>query len=784
MNNILIKSHQKLEIRRIIDRLFDLCVLPETKRMVESILPFNDIELLNEELDKVDECYRIICRFERAPIMLDSEFRNIMNLALKGSKLSAYEIYEVAKLFNTVKANYKLLNSLTNEKIACINYQKLVVELEVIDYLDNIITKSINENGEVLDAASPKLKQIRSKLNGIDMRIKSKCQEIMAKEIDKLSQATIVLRNDCYCLPVKSEYKNSIKGIIQDYSSSMQTVYIEPDAVASLMREKQMLYHQEHEEIEIILKNISEQIQNEVGRLINTFDHIVIIDYLFAKAVLALDYNGSRPHINNEGNLSLVNARHPLLKVKKVIPNNVNFAKDYYGIIITGPNTGGKTVLLKTVGLLVLMTKYGLLIPADSSSDIMIFDEVYCDIGDDQSIENNLSTFSSHMQNIVNIIDSVTPNSLVLFDEIGAGTDPIEGSNLAISILKYLIRNKVSFITTTHYSDLKAFAFEDPLIINASMEFNQDTLSPTYRLLIGVSGSSNALNIASRLGLKNEIIDEANQLTITNDSEVRKLIMKLEKLVQDNEKDKARLNEIIKENELIKANLTKELNKIDDKRHQIILNSEKEAKRIVEEAKDQSNKLLTDMQEKQKDNLKLHEMIELKRRINELDVKESQKKKNEQPKVINKEIKIGDDVYIPSYDQYGHVIKLMKKGVFQVAIGNIQLELKTDELQVVNKTPVYEKSHSIDRTSVSKSNISLVLDLRGERYVEAQDKLDKYIDDLVCVGIKQASIIHGYGTGAIREMVQSYVRKSPHIKSYRYGGENEGGFGVTVIILK
>lgn len=784
MDNILIKSHKKLEIQQILDRLFNLCVLPETKRMAENIKPSNDIDELNIELDKVDECYRIICRFERAPIMLDSEFRNIMNLALKGSKLTANEIYEVAKLFNTVKANNKLLNSLISEKIECNNYQKLVSELEVIDYLDNIILKSINENGEVLDSASSKLKQIRTKLNGIDMRIKSKCQEIMAKEIDKLSQATVVIRNDCYCIPVKSEYKNTIKGVIQDYSSSMQTVYIEPEAVASLMREKTMLYHQEHEEIEIILKNISSDIQVEVARLVNTFDNIVLIDYLFAKAVLALDYNGSRPNINLNGNLLLVNARHPLLKVKKVIPNNVKFDKDYYGIIITGPNTGGKTVLLKTVGLLILMTKYGLLIPADSSSDIMLFDEVYCDIGDDQSIENNLSTFSSHMKNIVNIINSVTPNSLVLFDEIGAGTDPIEGSNLAVSILKYLIKNKVSFITTTHYSDLKAFAFEEPFIINASMEFNQDTLSPTYRLLIGVSGSSNALNIASRLGLKEEIIEEANNLTITNDSEVRKLIMKLENLVQENEKEKARLNELLKENEELKKTISSELSKIDDKRNQILLKSEKEARMIVDEAKNQSNKLLSDIEEKQKDNLKLHEMIELKRRISELDVKESHKKKKEPIKVVNAEIKLGDDVYIPSYDQYGHVIKVMKNNVYQVAIGNIQLKLDKDDIQLVKKAPAYEKSHTIDHTSVSKSNISLVLDLRGERFVDAKDKLDKYIDDLVCVGIKQASIIHGYGTGTIRELVQSYVRKCPHIKSFRYGGENEGGFGVTVIMLK
>ena len=783
MSNIVSISHQKLEIKHILDKLSSITVLPEVKRMIDSMMPSNDIDVLNKDLDDVDEALRIVTRFERAPIMLDSDFRAILSLALKGAKLSALEIYEVEKLFLTVKANYKLLNQLINEKISCPNYQSKVNELEVVDYLDKIIVKSINENGEVLDNASPVLKQIRSKLANIDSRIKSKCQEILSKEISKLSQATVVMRNDCYCLAVKSEYKNSIRGNIQDYSSSMQTVYIEPEAVASLMREKSILYHEEHDEIEKILKSISENIKYELARLTTTFDNIVLIDFIFSKAILATTYNGNKQKINVNGNLNLINARHPLLKVKKVIPNNIKFDKNYYGIIITGPNTGGKTVLLKTVGLLVLMTKYGLLIPADSGSDIMLYDDVYCDIGDDQSIENNLSTFSSHMHNIVNIINHVTPKSLVLFDEIGAGTDPIEGSNLAIAILKHLINNQVSFITTTHYSDLKAFAFEEPRIINASMEFDQNTLSPTYNLLIGVSGSSNALNIASRLGLKKEIIDEANRLTVTNDSEVRKLITKLEKMVNENELEKERLNELVKENENLKKNLSKELSKLDEKSINILKKAEEEASKIVDDAKNEGSKLIEEIQEKQKTNLKLHEMIELKKKLSELDVKPT-KKKGKNIITTDEPINLGDDVYIPSYDQYGNVIKIRKDKTYDVAIGNISINLERNEINKVKKEPVRKDNKVMTNHTMSKANISLVLDLRGERYLEAQDKLDKYVDDLVLVGIKQATIIHGYGTGAIREMVQSYVKKSPHIASSRYGGENEGGFGVTVITLK
>lgn len=783
MNKIIEISYHKLEIGQILEMLEQFAVLPETKDKIKKLLPTNDLENLREELKKVDEAYTIILRYERAPIVLESDYRNLLMLSMRGAKLSALEIFETSKLFATIRQNYKLLGTLKNEKIPCPYYESIVSELQIVDYLDTLITKSIDETGYVLDSASSLLKQIRGKLNGIDARIKSKCQEVLSKESDKLSQTSIVMRNDCYCLPVKSEYKNSIRGTIQDYSASMQTVYIEPEAVATLMREKNILYHEEHDEIEKILKDISHEIENNVMVLMEDFERILQLDFTFSKAILANQYHGAMPSINDNGTLKLVNARHPLLKVKKVIPNNVDFSRNFDGIIITGPNTGGKTVLLKTIGLLSLMTKYGLLIPADSNSNIMIYDNVYCDIGDDQSIENNLSTFSSHMHNIVNIINYITPKSLVLFDEIGAGTDPIEGSNLAIAILKYLIAHKVSFITTTHYSDLKAFGFEEPRIINASMEFDQNTLSPTYHLLVGVSGSSNALNIASRLGLKNEIIEEANRLTITNDSETRKLILKLENLVQQNENEKRRLAQLIEQNEKKQADLNNELAIIDKKKDKIISEYEKEASKIVSDAKLKSNELLTDMQEKQKSNLKLHEMIELKKRINELEPNTPKPKKNK-IEYSNEEIKLGDDVYLSNYDQYGTVIKVGKGGNYTIAIGNIQLQAEKDEIKLIKKVPTKQNNQISSNNIASRSKISLVLDLRGERFLDAKDHLEKYIDDLICAGVKQATIIHGYGTGALREMVQTYIKKCPQIASFRYGGENEGGFGVTVIQLK
>ncbi len=783
MSRIITNSHQKLGINEILIRLKELAILPETKIKIENLMVCNDQVTLQNELSHVDEAFKVVMRHERAPFLIESMYTDILSIAYKGGKLTGLEIYETAKLFLTIKANIRYISNLKAEKNDCKYYDTLVSQLYINDYLYNRIVNAIDENGYVLDAASPTLKQIRHKLSIIDQRIKSKCQELLTKESDKLSQPSIVMRNDCYCLAVKNDYKNSIRGVIQDYSSSMQTVYIEPEAVNILNREKTILFHQEHEEIEKILKEISENIQNSYDELYANYTILQSIDFIFAKAVLAIDYDGRMPLINKDGILNLVNARHPLLKVKKVIPNNINFDKLYDGIIITGPNTGGKTVMLKTIGLLVLMTKYGLLIPASEQSNIMLYDDVYCDIGDDQSIENNLSTFSSHMNNIVDIINHVTPQSLVLFDEIGAGTDPIEGSNLAIAILKYLLDHEISFIATTHYSELKAFGYEEERIINASMEFDQNTLSPTYHLLIGTTGSSNALNIASRLGLKDEIVKKAEDLMISKDTNVHKLIIKLEQLVQENEIKKLNFQTSEQELSRQKEELTLQLNQIEIIRQDIIRKAEKSAQEIIFKAKQDGEAIITNMQEKLNQDLKLHEVIEFKRQLNELDVNKPKPK----TEIINdphETLKVGDDVYLASFDQYGTISKITKKGTYQIDIGTLKLECEKSEIKKIKNHERFAPSIAKTTLASPKPRVSLVLDLRGERYLEAKDKLDKYIDDLVCGGIKQATIIHGYGTGTIRELVQKYLKKSPFIESFRYGGESEGGFGVTIITLK
>ena len=776
--------YKKLEFDQIIEQLKELAVNEVTKKMIDHLKPSTDINYLEELLSEVDEALKIIYSFDRAPLMISNNYEKLLNITSKGGTLTAYELYETIRLYITIRANQKLLINLQKEQIDCKFYQASVEKLVYHEYVDERLKKSVDENGEVLDTASSNLKSIRQKIKNIENRIKSKLQEIMNKESAKLSQQIVTIRNGCYCLPVKAEYKNSFSGTIIDQSASSQTVYIEPTAIGNLKAEEANLYNLEKEEIEKILRELSSFLTNYDEELRNNFKVICHIDDIFSRAALGKTYDGSKPKLNKEGRLNLVNARHPLLRVKKVIPNNVSFGDKYYGIIITGPNTGGKTVLIKTVGLLSLMVKYGLLVPAESSSNMMIYDEVFCDIGDDQSIQNNLSTFSSHIGNISKIIDQVTPNSLALFDEIGAGTDPIEGSNLAVAILKYLIEKKVSFITTTHYSELKNFGFNEEHVINASMEFNDQTLEPTYRLILGISGSSNAFNIARRLGLKEEIILNAENLVKSSDTEERRLIQKLEQEYLKLSEERAELARRIDEYEKLKEEYESKLEQLERDKEKILKKVEEEAREQIEYKLAEIDEILEELYElKDRKDIKLHEIIDVKTKANNVRKPTDRPKRQNKPKKEEK-IEVGDSVFVNAYGQYGVVQKVLKDGSYEVAIGNINIKLSKDELTKVETLDEPKEKAGAEYVSKPSRSVSLTLDLRGERYETAKDKLERYVDDLILFGIHQATIIHGYGTGVIRELVQNFVKNNKNIASYRYGGEGEGGFGVTIITLK
>lgn len=776
------KSINKLEFSLILDKLSEFAILPAVKTQISSLKPSSNINMLEEELTKTQEALRIIQRSIRAPLYMSCDYDKILLLLSKGAILSGKELYETVKLYETIRANVKFANHLKKDQIESQYFQMITSKLYLNESIEQMLLKTLDEEGNVEDNASPKLKSLRKKLVQIELNLKQKLQEIVAKEAAKLSQTSIVLRDDRYCLAVKSEYKNHIKGIIHDTSASMQTIFIEPFIVSQMMSDKAKLQEEEKAEIHRILKELSQILLLEQPLLQENFHLIKEIDFIFAKGMLAKSYDGYRPKLNHQGRLNLIKARHPLLKVKKVIPNTVSFGDGYLGIIITGPNTGGKTVLLKTVGLLCTMIKYGLLIPADEKSDIMIFDQIFCDIGDDQSIESNLSTFSSHMTNITEIINNITPKSLVLFDEIGSGTDPIEGSNLAKAILNYLIKEKVSFITTTHYSDLKTFGFENPYVINASMEFDQHTLSPTYELKLGISGSSNAFNIAKRLGLKEEIINDAKKMAVTSDDIVRQLVLKLEKKAKQLEEQTLEYERLKEDTYQIKQEYDAKVKKFEKEKQILYKKAQAEADEFVMTIKNDALQIIEEAKKLKNDQVKLHEIIDVRHQVNNLD--RDIVKEREMQNTDNSNLEVGDDVYITSYDQYGTISRILKDNQYEVSIGNMSVKLAKKELTKV-KTITNQQPKEINFSfRKSKATISMTLDLRGKRYEDAKEALDKYIDDLVVVGLKQATIIHGYGTGVIRELVQKFLKNNKNIASYRYGGENEGGFGVTVITLK
>ena len=776
------KSINKLEFSLILDKLSEFAILPAVKTQISSLKPSSNINMLEEELTKTQEALRIIQRSMRAPLYMSCDYDKILLLLSKGAILSGKELYETVKLYETIRANVKFANHLKKDQIESQYFQMITSKLYLNESIEQMLLKALDEEGNVEDNASPKLKSLRKKLVQIELNLKQKLQEIVAKEAAKLSQTSIVLRDDRYCLAVKSEYKNHIKGIIHDTSASMQTIFIEPFIVSQMMSDKAKLQEEEKAEIHRILKELSQILLLEQPLLQENFHLIKEIDFIFAKGMLAKSYDGYRPKLNHQGRLNLIKARHPLLKVKKVIPNTVSFGDGYLGIIIAGPNTGGKTVLLKTVGLLCTMIKYGLLIPADEKSDIMIFDQIFCDIGDDQSIESNLSTFSSHMTNITEIINNITPKSLVLFDEIGSGTDPIEGSNLAKAILNYLIKEKVSFITTTHYSDLKTFGFENPYVINASMEFDQHTLSPTYELKLGISGSSNAFNIAKRLGLKEEIINDAKKMAVTSDDIVRQLVLKLEKKAKQLEEQTLEYERLKEDTYQIKQEYDAKVKKFEKEKQILYKKAQAEADEFVMTIKNDALQIIEEAKKLKNDQVKLHEIIDVRHQVNNLD--RDIVKEREMQNTDNSNLEVGDDVYITSYDQYGTISRILKDNQYEVSIGNMSVKLAKKELTKV-KTITNQQPKEINFSfRKSKATISMTLDLRGKRYEDAKEALDKYIDDLVVVGLKQATIIHGYGTGVIRELVQNFLKNNKNIASYRYGGENEGGFGVTVITLK
>ena len=674
----------------------------------------------------------------------------------------------------------------SSHQISMVYVKDYIDALQVLAHLKQLIDRTIDDDGAIRDDASETLRRIRQQMRTIEGRIRDQLQSIIHSKRDVLTDTIVTMRNDRFVVPVRADYKNRFPGIVHDQSQSGNTVYIEPQVVVESNNQLSRLAHEEKQEIERILRELSAEVAKVSDQLETNTEIVKTLDYIYAKAKYARTLDAIKPKINEDGIIKIYQGRHPLIEADQVVPNDIFLGEQYHAMVITGPNTGGKTVTLKTVGLFTIMMQSGLLIPAKEPTELAIFNNVFSDIGDEQSIEQSLSTFSSHMTNIVDIVNQYTENSLVLFDELGAGTDPKEGAALAIAILDYFLLRNARIIATTHYSELKSYAYRQKRVINASVEFDIETLSPTYKLLIGVPGRSNALDISRRLGLSHEILNRAKDKIETEKDDVADLIQKLED-------QGLYLEKLISENEKIKAKYAKELKQVQEREQKLSIQKDtliekarEEAREIILETKREADEVIRELRELKKRerlDVKEHELIELKGRL-QTESHVAKPTSTTDPSLL----KPGQTVKVLHLNRTGTLIEKVNKTEWLVQIGILNSRIDQSQLQLVqsdqkdNRSRAASQSHRV--SVVKQSRPKIELDLRGKRYQEAMIELDKFIDTAMLHNLHQVTIIHGHGTGALRKGVQNYLKRNKTIASYRPGGEGEGGLGVTIVTFK
>lgn len=789
------KTLRVLEYHKIIEKVAEKAESELGKEMVRNIRPSTDINEVQYLQNETEEALKLLIKKGSPPLYGIQDISRELKMAEIGGVLTPGGLLRVSDSLRVARGLKNYLKEARDQGVT--DYpilQELIDSLRVFKEIEDEINNAIIGEEEISDNASPTLRNIRRQIINKNESIRNKLNSIISSQqyAKYLQDSIVTVREGRYVVPIKAENKRFFQGIVHDQSASGATLFIEPMAVVELNNELRELEMKEREEIERILRELTSLVADKVEHIRHNLKTLKRIDYIFAKGKYALEINGIKPILNREGYINIKKGRHPLLDPKKVVPIDVYIGKDFNTLVITGPNTGGKTVTLKTVGLLTIMAQSGLHIPAEFNSEIGVFDKVFADIGDEQSIEQSLSTFSSHMKNIVGILEEVGPNSLVLFDELGAGTDPTEGAALAMAILDHLLNMDIRTIATTHYSQLKIYALTTDRVKNASVEFDVETLSPTYRLLIGVPGKSNAFEISKRLGLQSYIIEYAKSLVSRENVEFEDVLQAIDRdrrVIEESKQEAEKLKEEVRR---LKEELELEKEKIKSSREKIIIQAREEARRILRSAKEESEGIIKELRnissEIERDKLIRIQDMQEKMRKN-LDEVESQLSGDILNVKANKEIKnlkVGETVEVLSLKQTGTVLELPdEEGNVLVQIGIMKVKVNKSTLRRADQA---EEEKAKTRTSKmirsKSSHVKNEIDLRGKTLDEALLELDKYIDDAYLAGLTEAYIIHGKGTGVLREGIKSYLKGHKHIKSYRTGNYNEGGTGVTVIELK
>ena len=790
MNN---KTLIKLEFDKIISMLENEASSFRGKQLCRRLKPVTDLTKIDLLQEQTAAAFTRIIKKGRISFGDAAPVEESLKRLEIGGALNTAELLRICRLLsNTARAKSYGRHDTQEDLADCLDIY--FDGLEPLTPLSNEIERCIISEDEISDDASSALKHIRRSINNLNDRVHTTLSGLVNGSLRTyLQDALITMRGDRYCIPVKAEYRSQVQGLIHDQSASGSTLFIEPMAIVKLNNDLKELYVQEQDEIRKILASLSEEAAQYIEEIRTDYRSLTDLDFIFARGALALTMRASRPILNEEGRIRIREGRHPLLDQKKVVPITVSLGDEFSLLIITGPNTGGKTVSLKTVGLLTLMGQAGLHIPAGDRSEIAVFRQVYADIGDEQSIEQSLSTFSSHMTNIVSFLKKVDDRSLVLFDELGAGTDPTEGAALAIAILSHLHKRNIRTMATTHYSELKIYALSTPGVDNACCEFDVESLRPTYRLLIGIPGKSNAFAISGKLGLPGYIIDDAKKRLSEQDVSFEDLLSDLEASRRTIEKEQAEIAAYKKEAETLKRQAVQKQEKLEEQRDRIIREANEKANAILREAKEVADETLRNFHKFGKENISAAEMEKERERLRKKikDTSASASLKTNKPKKTYKpsDFKLGESVKVLSMNLTGTIGSLPDaRGNVTVQMGILRSQVNISDLEIIEEVSPYAPKR-MNRTAKSKIKMSKSLsvspeiNLLGKTVDEAVAELDKYLDDALLSHLNSVRVVHGKGTGALRKGIHEYLRRQKHVKSYRLAEFGEGDAGVTIVEL-
>ena len=781
------KILETLEFAKITEQLQQMAITTPAKMAAESLVPSDDFAQVELALKQTLAGADILRVKGQLPLTDFADVEpSIKRLRIKAN-LNAKELGNLLLVLALANEINDFFSDVDEEKLDLTAINSILMQLDVPQSLFKQLKRSLDFDGEVLDTASAELSHLRREIKNNDAEIKDKMDSYTKGNSGKyLSEQIVTIRDERYVIPVKQEYRNKFGGVVHDQSASGQTLFIEPSAVLNLNNHQQTLLAQERREVNRILRNLSDIVRPEVDSIDAIASSLVELDFIQAKAKLAHFMKATEPQLTHNQSLLFLHARHPLIDPKKVVANDIRLGEDYDTMLITGPNTGGKTITLKTAGILQLMAQSGLFIPAAEGSKAGVFRDICADIGDEQSIEQSLSTFSSHINDIVKIMKNVDAKTLVLIDEIGAGTDPEEGASLAISILDFLRQKKAKIIVTTHYPELKLYGYNRKRTTNASMEFDLKTLSPTYRLQIGIPGHSNAFAIARRLGMREDVVKNAQGLISDENVDINQMITELTKQTKAASDARSHLTTSLDRAKKLEIKLQQALDWYNQHVQKQLEFAQERANEVVTKSRKKADKIIEQL-EQQKGEVKQNEIIAAKGQFNQL---ERQNENLAHNRVLQREkrrhhVNVGDKVKVLSYGQTGTITKKLSEHEYEVQMGIIKVKVSDRDIEKIGSQKESRSTKQVRAISASRrSNVRSELDLRGQRYDEAMTNLDRYIDSVLLAGLDVVTIIHGIGTGAIRKGVWRYLKSSKHVKSFNYAPANEGGNGATIVHLQ